>query len=262
MKSLKLAILAAAVMALGLASAAHAGDTTPNQLSTQQEGLYLLPDGTWVHKSLKVDTAGVIGDGTDATGVTQPTGGTGIRGWLSGIYQAITGTLKVQGVSGGQPLPMAGKTANTVMSSGNPLAVTTYDSNGGQVNFLSTIGVQAANQYPVGAVAVTNSATGTTAATAATLPAASGKTTYICGFSIRANATAATTGNATVAGLISGTINFTQWTAPLASGIGDVPSNFSGMCIPASTTNTAIVVTSAAPGSGGTVSVSAWGYQL
>lgn len=259
----RLVLIAAAVLSLGMAaSMAQAGDTTPNQLSTQQEGLYLLPDGTWVHKSLKVDTGGVVGDGTDATGVTQPTGGTGIRGWLSGIYQAITGTLKVQGVSGGQPLPMAGKTANTVMSSTNPMAATTYDSNGAQVNFLSTVGVQAANQYPVGAVAVTNSATGTTAATAATLPAASGKTTYICGFSIRANATAATTGLGTISGMISGTMSFAQWTAPLASGLGDVPGNFSGMCIPASTTNTAIVVTSAAPGSGGTVTVNAWGYQL
>ena len=27
--------------------------------------------------------------GTDATGVTQPTGGVGIRGWLSGIYKSL-----------------------------------------------------------------------------------------------------------------------------------------------------------------------------
>ena len=30
-------------------------------------------------------------DGTDATGVTQPTGGVGIRGWLSGIYNLFNG---------------------------------------------------------------------------------------------------------------------------------------------------------------------------
>lgn len=34
-------------------------------------------------------------DGSDATGVAAPTGGTGIRGWLSGIYKALTGTLAV-----------------------------------------------------------------------------------------------------------------------------------------------------------------------
>src|SRR6185312_7401057 len=62
-----------------------------------------------------------------------------------------------------------------------------------------------------GATPVSISATGTTAATAATLPAAAGKTTFLCGFSIRANATAAATGDATVVGLKGGTLHFTQW---------------------------------------------------
>ena len=36
-------------------------------------------------------------EGTDATGVTQPTGGIGIRGWLSGIYNLLfSGSAKVQ----------------------------------------------------------------------------------------------------------------------------------------------------------------------
>lgn len=115
--------------------------------------------------------------------------------------------------------------------------------------------------YPIGAVPETISATGTTAATTATLAAAAGKTTYICGFRIIANATAAATGNATITGTITGTLNFTQWTAPLASNVGNIGSDFS-KCIPASAANTAIAVVSAAPGSGGTVSVSAWGFQL
>lgn len=119
---------------------------------------------------------------------------------------------------------------------------------------------QVSTEYPTGATPITASATGTTAATTATLAAATGKTTYLCGFSIRANATAAATGNATVTGTITGTLNFTQWTAPLASGIGTVEPHIP-RCIPGSTTNTAIAVVSAAPGSGGTVSVSAWGYQ-
>lgn len=107
----------------------------------------------------------------------------------------------------------------------------------------------------------TASATGTTGATTATLAGAASVTTYICGFSIRANATAAATGNATVTGTISATMNFTQWTAPNASGVGVTEEIFSP-CIPASGANTSIAVVSAAPGSGGVVSVTAWGYKL
>ena len=117
------------------------------------------------------------------------------------------------------------------------------------------------NPYPLTAVPITASATGTTAATTATLTAVSGHTTYICGFSIRANATGAATGNATITGTITGTLNFTQWTAPLASGLGVTENTFSP-CVPASAVTTSIAVISAAPGSGGVVSVSAWGYSI
>lgn len=116
-----------------------------------------------------------------------------------------------------------------------------------------------APEYFGNATPVTASATGTTAATAATIPAVTNMTAHLCGFSIRANATAAATGNATVAGLISGTLTFIQWTAPLASGIGVLEPDL-GMCIRASGPGVAIVVTSAAPGSGGNVSVNAWGF--
>ena len=117
------------------------------------------------------------------------------------------------------------------------------------------------NPYPDGATPYTASATGTTGATTATLTGASSVTTYIWGFSIRANATAAATGNATVTGTITGTLNFTQWTAPLASGIGIAEMIFSP-CVPASAANTSIAVVAAAPGSGGVVSTTAWGYKL
>lgn len=115
--------------------------------------------------------------------------------------------------------------------------------------------------YPVGAIPYTATATGTTAATTATLAGAASVTTYICGFSIRANATAVATGNATVTGVITATMNFTQWTAPNASGLGITEMIFAP-CIPASAANTSIAVVSAAPGTGGVVSVSAWGYKL
>ncbi len=118
------------------------------------------------------------------------------------------------------------------------------------------------NPYPVGATPYTATATGTTGATTATLAASGGATTtYICGFSIRANATAAATGNATVTGVITATLNFTQWTAPNASGLGITEMIFAP-CVPASASNTAIAVVSAAPGTGGVVSVTAWGYKL
>ncbi len=115
--------------------------------------------------------------------------------------------------------------------------------------------------YPNTAVPITASATGTTAATTATLTNVTGHTTYICGFSIRANATAAATGNATITGTITGTLNFTQWTAPLASGLGITENTFTP-CVPASAVSTSIAVISAAPGTGGVVSVTAWGFSI
>lgn len=123
------------------------------------------------------------------------------------------------------------------------------------------IGTVGTAPYPDGATPYTATATGTTGATTATLAGASSITTYICGFSIRANATAAATGNATVTGTITATLNFTQWTAPNASGLGVTEEIFSP-CIPASGTNQSIAVISAAPGTGGVVSVTAWGYKL
>lgn len=138
--------------------------------------------------------------------------------------------------------------------------------NGVQINAAipagaNLIGGVSPTPYPLTAVPITASATGTTAATTATLTNVTSHTTYICGFSIRANATAATTNNATITGTITATMNFTQWTAPVASGLGVTEEIFSP-CIPASAVSTSIAVVSGAPGSGGVVSVSAWGYSL
>lgn len=115
------------------------------------------------------------------------------------------------------------------------------------------------SDYPAGATASNGSNTGTTAATATTLPAVSSVTQYVCWISIRANATVAATGNATLSDGTK-TFNFTQWTAPLASGVGIVEEIFP-KCIPASAVNTAWTLTSAAPGSGGVVSVAIGGYS-
>ncbi len=117
-----------------------------------------------------------------------------------------------------------------------------------------------AGPYPLGATAITASGTGTTAATAATLAGTSGKTTYICGFAIGADATAATAVAATVAGTITATMNYRQGVG-LTPAVVALNQTFSP-CVPASATNTGIVVTSGAAGSGGNTSVSAWGFQL
>lgn len=118
-----------------------------------------------------------------------------------------------------------------------------------------------AQMIPPGAQPVTISATGTTGVVTATLPAVASRTNFICGFSIRSNATAAVTGNATVTGTVVGTLNFTQWVAPTASGIGVVEPPFL-TCIPASSSNTAIAVNSIAAGTAGVTSVTAWGYHI
>lgn len=116
------------------------------------------------------------------------------------------------------------------------------------------------SQYPVGSAPISISATGTTGATAATLAASASLKTYMCTMSVRSNATAAATGNLTVVGIVTGTQTYNHWTAPVASGIGITEMIFTP-CVPSSAINTAIVITSPAPGSGGVVSVNATGYQ-
>jgi hypothetical protein len=167
-------------------------------------------------------------------------------------------------------VPSAYGTAPTGNVIGANVFVTNTNGNGSAVSASSSPVVIASDQsavpvsptpYPATAVPITASATGTTAATTATLTNVAGHKTYICGFSIRANATAAATGNATVTGTVTATMNWTQWTAPAASGLGVTEEIFSP-CIPASAVSTSIAVVSAAPGTGGVVSVSAWGYSL
>jgi hypothetical protein len=126
-------------------------------------------------------------------------------------------------------------------------------------NVIGTVGQS--SQYPVGATAITASATGTTAATTATLAGTSGKTTYICGYSIRANATANTNVTNTITGVITATLSSIMWVPANTVGLG-VDEQIFSPCIPASTTNTGIAIVSGAPGTGGLVSSKGWGYQL
>jgi hypothetical protein len=114
---------------------------------------------------------------------------------------------------------------------------------------------------------ITASATGTTGATTATLPAVAGKTTYICGFQFMGtNATAANPAtNVTITGTISGTLNFGYPTLAAGAGVANTPpvGEVFTPCIQASAINTAIVVNGPALGAGATLTtVSAWGFQL
>jgi len=114
---------------------------------------------------------------------------------------------------------------------------------------------------------ITASTTGTTGAITATLAAAAGKTTYICGFYYTGtNATSANTATTlTITGTIGGTLNFGF---PTLAAAATVPNNLPLdeefiPCIAASGVNTAIAVNGPALGAGATLAtVTAWGYQL
>jgi len=117
------------------------------------------------------------------------------------------------------------------------------------------------NGYPSNSTPITASATGTTASVSASLAAASGKTTYICGWMISADATTPIVGSMTITGTITGTLTQRQsvGTAPLTITTSPTPYQ---PCIPASAPDTAIAVNSVAASTGGNTAVNVWGYQL
>lgn len=107
---------------------------------------------------------------------------------------------------------------------------------------------------------VSVSANGTTGAVTATMAAVAAKTNWMCGFSVRAAATAATTGSVTITGILGGTMTFQEYIAPIATGMVPVEPPLGHVCISGSATNTAIVLTAPAPGTGGINSANIWGY--
>jgi hypothetical protein len=236
-------------------------------------------DGWDLTQGAKADAAWTTGSGSVISILKNIAGGsagavpagTNLIGKV-GIDQTTPGTTNaVQIPIGNVAVPLWGHGPVTpgTAATGTVLAGATYNSTAptfttgqqGPVQVSSRGGLLLGNGYPAGSTPITISGTGTTGATTATLATGASVTTYICGFSIRANATAAATGNATVTGTITGTLNFTQWTAPNASGLGVTEEIFQP-CIPASAVNTGIAVISAAPSTGGVVSVTAWGYTL
>jgi hypothetical protein len=133
---------------------------------------------------------------------------------------------------------------------------------------VSCTGPAGGNCVPVSALApgtpIEVSATGTTAAVAATLPAAAGKLTYLCGFSVSPGSAAAAI---TLQVAVTGLANTLTWAigAPVtAAGTTGAPLTQSfSPCLPSSAVNTGIVVTSGALGTSGINNdVNAWGFQL
>lgn len=151
-------------------------------------------------------------------------------------------------------------TANEVNSGGY-----VRDPDGRQVVVVSTGGSAGSAGVPEGATPIT-AASGNVgnAQAVATLAGTTGKTTYIQGFQVTASgATAGLAVSVTVAGLISGTATY-AFTFPAGVAVGASPLIVEFPApIPASATNTAIVVTLPAGGSGNTnAAVAAQGFQL
>lgn len=122
-------------------------------------------------------------------------------------------------------------------------------------------GVSTGINYPQGAQPLAISAQGTTGAVAAALAASTTRLTWICGFVITSGGTSsAIVGDATVSGILGGTLHFAY--VAVSSGQGILGVAFP-QCLPSSAINTAIVVTAPAAGAGTTAEdVVAWGYQF
>lgn len=115
----------------------------------------------------------------------------------------------------------------------------------------------ASSGYASGTTALTGNAAGTTGAVVGTLAAASGKTTYICGFNVSSIGGTAATGPITIAGLITSSMVYQLTSSATGTSIGQTFTP----CIPASTTNTAITITTTANGTASAVNVNSWGYR-
>lgn len=104
----------------------------------------------------------------------------------------------------------------------------------------------------VAATPVTASATGTTGAVTATLPATGGKTTYLC--SVQVGEAGTGTATATATSTVSGTLNY----------VVTAPGNFTvtyNPCVPANAAAQSIAIATAANASATAVAVTATGFQ-
>lgn len=133
---------------------------------------------------------------------------------------------------------------------------------GSEIAILKAIALKG---IPAGSTAlITGSGIVSAAIAAATLAAASSKTTYITGFDITAGgATAGVSVDLAVSGLLGGTIHYSYTTPVGATVPAPVMSLRFPAPVPASAANTAIVVTLPSLGTGNlSAAVVAYGFQL
>jgi hypothetical protein len=191
--------------------------------------------------------------------------GTAVIG--SAMIQSVSGTALGADVSNSElkvsnyvKSSAAGDTAltlgQTTMAASLPV---TMASDQGAIKTIGT------SVYPSGATPLTAASGNVAAATAAaTLAATSGKTTYITGFAITGTgATGALAVSVTVTGVITGTLTYT-YAAAAGAAVENTPLivNFPHP-IPASATNTTIVVSCPTLGTGNTNNTAvAYGFQL
>lgn len=135
----------------------------------------------------------------------------------------------------------------------------TVDVNGNRCQGAPGAGAAGTAGYPQGAIPVQAAGIGTTAAVGATLPGVAGKTTFLCGFTIGSQATAATSGNAQIVNALSANPSLLQAVA-VAPAVATMSQTFAP-CIPATGLNTGIAVNAIAAGAGGNTTVYTWGYQ-
>lgn len=120
------------------------------------------------------------------------------------------------------------------------------------------------SQYPIGATPIFASANAAASLNTATLAAAAGKTTFICGASFTGTgATTAGVVNATITGPTV-TLNYSFPVPAIATVTGAQPLTLTFFpCLPAAAVNTAVAVALPSLGAGNTAAaVSAQGYQL
>lgn len=111
---------------------------------------------------------------------------------------------------------------------------------------------------PINAVQVFVNATGTTAATTASMPAVAGKTNYLCGFNIDTTAASAAFVGPGLTGLLGGTLSIFMGVT-VSPVVSSYVKTFTP-CLPASAVNTAITLTTGAAGTSGFTAATVWGY--
>ena len=217
-------------------------------------------------------------DTTSTTAVTQATG-TNLHAVLDAtstsdlsLAQASTtsgqkGGLGQGAVTTASPTYVTAQTDPLSMDVHGGTRMLIQDTTGTPVDYTTAVLVTPSSDYPSGATAETaTSGLVSNTSAVATLATAGGKTTYITGFECTpGSATAGAVVSIVVSGTVSGSMTYDAY-ATNATTFVPAPTATSvqfSRPIPASATNTTIVVTMGAVGTGGATAVcNAHGYQL